>query len=89
MKYLTYSKLKIQDYFLDDKLSIEEKSIWFQYRTFMENFKLNFKNSYKSHECPLCGKHDDKAEESIFCEGIFKKEDPAFEFKEIFNDVMP
>ena len=55
----------------------------------MENFKLNFKNAYKSHDCPLCGNHDDKVEESKICEEISKKEDPAFEFKEIFNEVIP
>ena len=67
MEKLRYSELKIQNYFLDEKLKPKEMKTLFRFRTRMEKFGENFRGGNDHVVCPLCKIHLDNQELSLQC----------------------
>ena len=54
MDNLHYIELKIQNYLIDDDLTVQEAKNLYKFRTRSAKFKENYKNSYVGIACPLC-----------------------------------
>ena len=89
MKHLQYEELKIQNYLLDKNLSICEKRTLFKFRTHTENFRMNYKTSFEDLTCPVCSRHPDTQQESVFCSKIHKSEYNNITYMNIFKDNIP
>ena len=53
MDNLRYSEMKLQNYFKDPNIPVEEAKNLFRYRTRSAKFKENMKNEYQSITCPF------------------------------------
>ena len=90
MLNLKYDELKIQDYLLDEKLSINQKLSTLKWRISCEDFGENYRGGRTVVICPLCMSHRDGQRESFTqCEFILKKIEILGQYEEIFNDVIP
>ena len=73
MKDLYYSELKMQNYFKDPKIPVEEAQNIFRFRTRSANFKENMKTKYKETLCPLCEIQPDSQAHSFKCSVVNEK----------------
>ena len=75
MRKIKYKEFKIQQYFMNPKISKHQAKEIFKFRIFMHSaFKDNFKNNFEEEEsvCSLCGEHRDNQNEIESCEEIKK-----------------
>ena len=73
MNKLSYEKLEIQQYLLQDDISIEDKKNVFRWRTHMARFGDNFRGGKDYISCLLCNSHSDSEMLAFSC-GSIKKE---------------
>ena len=57
MKHLNYDDFKNQKYLVDKSLSMDEKKLFFKFRTRMCNLGENFRAGKGVTNCPLCSLH--------------------------------
>ena len=88
MSSLQYHELKIQNYLMDENISVKEAQNIFKYRTRVANFKENFKNSYNEIECPLCFVHPDTQAQCVQCPVVKENVEIRGEYQEIFSEKV-
>jgi hypothetical protein len=65
MDSLVYTDLNMQEYLLNEEISVEQKQTIFQFRTHMANFASNYGET--NNPCKLCQMHIDCQAHSIVC----------------------
>ena len=88
MDNLSYSDLKIQNYFLSDEISTSEKKMLFRIRTRMEQFGENFRGGKDYVMCPLCKLHIDTQDLCLQCPEVAKKIKSSSDFKEMYGETI-
>ena len=88
MKNLHYNELKIQNYFLDEKVKTEEMKMIFRYRTRMERFGENFRGGKEQVICPLCQNHLDNQDLAFQCSAIKKDLKVTGNMEEIYKEKI-
>ena len=89
MKNTKYDKLKIQDYFQNSKLSVENKRDMFAFRTRMAEFGENYRGQREYVICPyLCNKRDSQ-QHSFECKGVTNQITVNGTYSDIFNSEIP
>jgi len=78
MKHLEYDDFRIQNYLVDNRLSIEEKKLVFKFRTRMCNFGKNFRAGRVVTSCPLCNLHLDCQFQFLHCHYVRKELEKNF-----------
>ena len=86
MENLSYTDIKIQDYFNSDQMNNEQKRMLFRFRTRMERFGENFRAGNDHVMCPLCFSHYDSQELSLECQEIKKEMTVVGTLKEIYTE---
>ena len=86
MNNLQYENIEIQDYFLRNDITNEQKKLIFKFRTRMANFGENFKGGRSQVNCPLCKTHPDKQELSYICPFINSKMEVEGDMNEIYGN---
>ena len=73
LENLVYDRLEPQSYLNDEKITLEEKKLIFQFRTRMINVGNNYKAGRSSVICPLCSLHFDSQDDLLLCPAIRSK----------------
>ena len=89
MIYLDYKELKMQPYLIDKSTSIKQKKTLIRFRSHMENFHMNYKNSQQDLRCKLCFSHPDSQILSVSCPAIKKPEYTTDTYMKIFQEDIP
>ena len=89
MKNLKYDKFKIQDYFQNSKLSVENKRDIFAYRTRMADFGENYRGQRKYVICPFLCNQRDSQHHSFECNGVINRTPVNGTYNDIFKDDIP
>ena len=85
MKNINYKELKIQAYFQNNSLSVENKRDLFSFRTRMANFGENFRGQRDFVICPFLCNQRDSQEHSFLCMGIKEKIEIDNNYEDIFK----
>ena len=88
MDNLHYVELKIQNYLIDDDLTVQEAKNLYKFRTRSAKFKENYKNSYVGIACPLCLVQPDTQVHCVKCPEIVKKVSIKGTYSDIFGDEI-
>ena len=71
MNNLEYKELKIQNYFIDDRVESWIAKDIFKFRTRMVNVNENFKNNFQYEDlCPICKKSQDNQNHLLECQKL-------------------
>ena len=90
MENLDYIELKLQKYFTDDKITVQEARNLFRYRIRVAKYRENMKNNFElSFACPLCHVHPDTQQNSFVCEIIQSRMKVKGSYTDIFMDDIP
>ena len=87
MKNVQYDSLKLQHYFKDSKLSVENKCDIFFFRTRMADFGENFRGHRNFVVCPFVCNQCDSQSHTYTCLGIGQKVDQDF-FSKLKNKII-
>ena len=85
MKYLKYTRLKLQDYFSDYDLN-KAKTL-FRFRTFMSDYAENYHNK-ELNACPLCINHLDSQELGWTCTEVVSRTETGVNFEDVFQEYI-
>ena len=57
----------------------------------MEDFKMNFKNSYENRDCEYCQDHEDNQSESLKCKVVHTSIEDTDEgiYEDIYKETIP
>ena len=87
MDNLIFTELKMQDYLMSDKLSLELKRNIFLFRTRMVNFAENFRSGADTvSPCVVCKTHTDCFSHALNCHEILKHVKSRGDFTEIYTN---
>ena len=87
MDNLIFTELKMQDYLMSDKLSLELKRNIFLFRTRMVNFAENFRSGSDTvSPCVVCKTHTDCFSHALNCHEILKHVKSRGDFREIYTN---
>ena len=89
MRFLDYSELKMQEYLVSSKFSMEDKKIILRWRIFMERFEKNFRAGRKEEDlmCPLCFLHPDSQSEAFRCRILTRIIEINGNYEDIFGNI--
>ena len=84
MDSLVYTDLNMQEYLLNEEISVEQKQTIFQFRTHMANFASNYGEINKP--CKICQMHIDCQAHSVVCNEIPKNICKDGKYEEIYTN---
>ena len=86
---ITYSNLKLQDYFMHSDMNIAQCNLLFALRARMTEVKCNFRNKYNDLSCPIC--MDPSSEDSqlhlLHCKTLLRGENVLVKNKLSYTDI--
>ena len=85
MDNLVFTELKIQDYLVSEKLSVEQKRIIFLFRTRMADYSENYRGQGPQKPCQICQLHVDSQTHSVNCSLTMKHVRTQGNYNEIFS----
>ena len=89
MKNVKYEKLKIQDYFQNSQISVENKSDIFAFRTRMAEFGENYRGQGEYVICPFFCNQRDSQSHAFQCEGVMNRTTITGNYSDIFETDIP
>ena len=89
MDNLRYNEMKLQNYFKDPNIPVEQAKNLFRYRTRSAKFKENMKNEYQSITCPFCLVYSDTQIHSMQCTDVNSKISVKGKYQDIFKEKIP
>ena len=84
MDSLVFTDLNMQEYLLNEEISVEQKQTIFQFRTHMANFASNYGETNKP--CKICQMHIDCQAHSVVCNGTPKDICKDGKYKETYTN---
>ena len=88
LENLVYDQLEPQSYLNDEKITLEEKKLIFQFRTRMINVGNNYKAGRSSVICPLCSLHFDNQDDLLLCPAIRSKIKTTVNLNDIYESSI-
>ena len=87
---LSYTKLKLQDYFLPNSMTIKQCNLLFSLRAQMFPVRCNYRHSYTDLSCPICQDQSqpDNQLHALSCSGLFKNENIVSTNQISYNDIF-
>ena len=85
MENLVYTELKIQDYLVSEKLTVEQKRTIFLFRTRMADFSENYRGQGPQKPCQICTFHVDSQAHSVNCSLTMENIRTKGNYNEIFS----
>ena len=89
MDDLQYTKLELQPYLKDEKISVAEARNLYRFRTKCAKFQENMKTGCSWIYCPLCNIQPDTQAHSIMCSVVKAKISVEGNYQDIFKPNIP
>ena len=85
MDNILFTDLKIQDYLVTEKFSVEQKRIIFLFRTRMADYSENYRGQGPQKPCRICKLHVDSQTHSVNCAATLQNIRTKGNYNEIFS----
>ena len=87
---INYSQLKMQSYFLPNKMTVKQCNLLFSLRARMVQVRINYKNSYTELFCPVCKDptKQDNQQHLLFCKKLMENENLVIKTKIEYTDIL-
>ena len=87
---LSYTKLKLQDYFLPNSMTIKQCNLLFSLRAQMFPVRCNYRHSYTDLSCPICQDQSqpDNQLHTLSCSGLVKNDNIVATDQISYDDIF-